>query len=98
MYKDIITYKLANGITQEHLLETAQTVIDNWMSKLSGFVSWEIHTNDNGSFTDVVCWDSKEAAKKAESQMMSIPNAIDWFACYEVGSIKSQGLTKVSSF
>ncbi|MFK7900417.1 MAG: hypothetical protein AB8B61_06635 [Cyclobacteriaceae bacterium] len=98
MYKDIISYELAENISQEHLLSVAKQIVNDWMKKQAGFIKWEIHTNNDGSFTDIVYWESKEAAKNAEKEMGSIPNAADWFACYKEGSISSKNLTMVGAF
>lgn len=95
MYKDIISYKLAEGITKEHLLAVSSEVVQHWMRKQPGFVKWEIHRNKNGDYTDIVYWESKEAAQNAEKEMGNIPNAKDWFACYEPGSINSINLTQI---
>ena len=96
MYKDIISYKLAEGITEERLLKVASQIIKDWMSKLDGFIDWEITKNDAGEYTDIVHWTTKEAAKKAELEMGNIPNAMDWYSCYEQGSISSKNLTKIN--
>ena len=72
MYKDIISYELADGIKQQHLLHVAGEIIKSWMSE--------------------------KAAKDSEKEMMNIPNAGDWFACYKEGSINSQNLQQVGSF
>ncbi len=98
MYKDIITYELAAGVAEEHLLEVAQDIIDNWMKKLPGFISWEIHNGDDGKHTDIVCWTSKVDAKNAEKEMMKIPNAGAWFACYKEGSIHSAAMKSIKKF
>lgn len=98
MYKDVIRYKLAEGISEEHLLHVASKVVKLWMSKQPGFMKWEIHKNNNGKYTDIVYWESKESAKKAEADMANIPNANDWFACYEEGSISTEKLSQVAAF
>ena len=98
MYKDIITYELAEGITEEHLLEVAQDIIDNWMKNLPGFISWEIHKSEDVQYTDIVSWASKVDAKNAELEMMKIPNAGKWFACYKEGSIGSRAVKSVVRF
>ena len=98
MYKDIITYELAEGITRDHLIEVAQDIIENWMKNLSGFISWEIHNSEDGKYTDIVSWASKVDAKNAELEMMKIPNAGAWFACYKEGSIISTALKSVKKF
>ena len=43
VYKDIISYRLAEGVSEEHLLKVAAEVLSGWMSKQAGFVKWEIH-------------------------------------------------------
>ena len=98
MYKDIISYKLAEGITEEHLLAISKQVVDSWMSSQKGFIKWELTKDAEGNYTDIVYWKTKEDAKKAELDMMNIPNAADWFACYEEGSINSKNLTTIGEF
>jgi hypothetical protein len=98
MYKDIISYKLAKGISEEHLLNVAGEIIKSWMSKQPGFIKWEIHQNNDGGYTDIVYWESKEDAKKSEADMVNIPNANDWYSCYEEGSISSKNLSQVATF
>ena len=98
MYKDIISYKLAENISEGHLLNVASEVLKNWMGKQSGFVKWEIHRNSDGHYTDIVYWESEDDQKKAEADMVNIPNAGDWFSCYEEGSISSKNLHQVATF
>ena len=98
MFKDVISYKLAEDISEEHLLNVADGVLKNWMSKQSGFVRWEIHTNNNGGYTDIVYWESRDDAERAEADMVNIPNANDWFSCYEQGSISTKRLNQVATF
>ena len=98
MYKDVISYRLAEGIAEDHLLEVAGDLLTSWMSKQPGFVRWEIHREEEGNYTDIVYWESKDAAKSAEADMVNIPNAGDWFACYEEGSISSKNLHHVATF
>lgn len=98
MYKDIISYELAENISTEHLTKVAKQIVTSWMKKQSGFIKWEIHSNNEGSFTDIVYWESKQDAKHAEKEMVNIPNVSDWFACYKEGTISSKNLTLISEF
>lgn len=98
MYKDIIHYELAEGISKEHLLQVAADIVKTWMKDLPGFQKWEIHENENSTFTDIVYWQSKEDAKNAEKAMAEIPNAAEWFKCYKSGSISSQHLHLAATF
>lgn len=98
MYKDIISYKLAENISEEHLLNVAREVLESWMSRQPGFEKWEIHRNRDGGYTDIVYWESEGDAKNAQADMVNIPNAGDWYACYEEGSISSMNLDYVATF
>lgn len=98
MYKDIITYELADNITKEKLITVAGQVFNDWMKNQAGFIKWEIHLNRGGSYTDIVYWKSREDAKRAEGEMTNIPNASDWYACYKEGTISIKGLTAVAEF
>jgi len=98
MYKDIISYELADGISEEHLLSVAKQIVESWMKNQAGFLKWEIHCNSDGSFTDIVYWNSKEDAKASEVKMKDIPNATDWYGCYKQGTISSKNLTTLASF
>ncbi|MGB1248089.1 MAG: hypothetical protein ACPG4Z_04330 [Chitinophagales bacterium] len=98
MYKDIISYKLAEGISQDDLIRIAQRVFNEWMKKQTGFIDWEITVDTNGNYTDIVSWQSKKAAKQAEKEMMNIPNGGEWFACYKEGSISSKNISQIAKF
>ena len=98
MYKDIISYELAEGISQEHLLSVAKQIVESWMKEQVGFIKWEIHANGDKGYTDIVYWKTKEDAKNSEKDMGNIPNSGDWYACYKQGSISSKNLTTVASF
>ena len=98
MYKDIISYKLADGVSEENLLKVADEVLEGWMRNQAGFVKWEIHRNSGGDYTDIVFWESEDDQKAAQADMVNIPNAGEWFSCYEEGSISSVNLTQIASF
>ena len=68
------------------------------MKNKVGFIRWEIHTNNDGSFTDIVYWKSEKDAKLAEKDMVNIPNASDWNGCYKEGTISSKNLTTIAEF
>ncbi len=98
MYKDIISYQLAEDVSEEQLLDIARSIIEKWMKNQPGFIKWEIHTDQKGNYTDIVYWQSREDAEKAEADMGNIENAQEWQACYKSGSIESKQLFQVSAF
>ena len=98
MYKDIINYELAENISEEHLFNVAKQIVAEWMKLQEGFINWEIHSNNDGSYTDIVYWETEKNAKIAEKQMGNIPNASNWFACYKEGTMSSKNLTLLAKF
>ncbi|MCB0279351.1 MAG: hypothetical protein KDD94_07605 [Calditrichaeota bacterium] len=98
VYKDIISYKLADTISEAHLLKVAGQIVNDWMAKQSGFIKWEIHKDKDGNYTDIVYWESEAAAKEAEANMVNIPNAADWYGCYKPETITSKNLHRLAEF
>lgn len=97
-YKDIISYELAEGVSEDQLLKVAKQIVEGWMKDLPGFIHWEIHRLKDGSYADIVYWQSAADAQNAEREMTNIPNAADWFACYKPGSINSKNMSLLASF
>jgi hypothetical protein len=97
MYKDIINYRLAENITQEHLIKVASRIVNEWMKNQTGFIKWEIHKDNNGGFTDIVYWKS-EKDEAAELKMANIPNAMEWYVCYKEDTITSKKLHSIAEF
>lgn len=98
MYKDIISYELADDVSTDHLFKIAKQIVNDWMRKQHGFVKWEIHENKSGGFTDIVYWKSEQDAKNSEKDMVNIPNAADWFACYKSSSVSSKKLLFLAEY
>ena len=98
MYKDVINYKLAEWVTLEHLYEVGKKVHEERMSKQEGFIKWEIHTDEDGEYFDLVHRTSKEAADKANEAMSDVPSSAARFACYDMTSINSKGLICIKTF
>lgn len=95
MYKDLISYELAEGVSVDQLKTVADTIVTTWMKKLPGFISWEINRVDSNAFIDIVSWETEADARNAEKEMANIPNAGDWFACYKEGTISSKAVKQV---
>jgi hypothetical protein len=80
------------------LLALAKQIMEEWMKNQPGFMNWEIHSTNDGGYTDIVYWKSKQDAMNAEKEMGNISNAGDWFACYKEGTTVSKNLTTISDF
>ncbi len=89
MYKDIISYELADGVSESHLNQVAIKVYEDWMKHQKGFVSWEINKNKDGNYTDIVVWENKESAQKSNENMAGMKHSAEWMACYKMETVKS---------
>ncbi len=104
-YKDIITYKLADGVSEAQLLAAAKPVVDGWMKKQKGFMGWEINRLADGSFLDLVYWENEACAKECEKNMRGEGKSADlaldpvlsgaWYGCYDMQSVKSVNGTSI---
>ena len=96
MYTDFIQYTLADGVTEAQLQSIAADILESWMCKQPGFISWHIYKlpNDAG-FIDTVQWESQAAAKAAEANMKDIPADSPWYACYNMESLSSKSGTRI---
>ena len=56
-------------------------------------MSWTQYRNSRGGYTDIVVWESKKAAQKAETKMAENPPQNDWVGCYQ--NIQSESLESV---
>lgn len=94
-YKDVITYELSPQTSEEKMLKIAKQIVENWMKHQYGFIKWEIHSNNDGTYTDVVYWKSKEDAKAAQYKMSNIPDGAKWYACYNHNTITCKNLNLI---
>ncbi len=97
MVIDIIKYKLADGITEEFLRESAEDILSLWMSKQEGFVKWQINKTDKG-YVDFVFWETKEALDSATVKMKDIPADHNWLKCYDMTSVSAEKASNLFTF
>jgi len=64
---ELVQYKLKSGANEVDFLRTLKPVLDNFLEKQQGFLKpWEIFVAEDGTWTEVVRWDSMENAQKAQ--------------------------------
>jgi len=93
MYTDIIHYDLAKSVNHNRFLNITAKVLTDWMQHQKGFVSWTQYRNSRGGYTDIVIWESKEAAQIAEGKMSENPHQKYWVEYYQ--NIQSEALESI---
>ncbi|NRB19252.1 MAG: hypothetical protein HRU33_17200 [Rhodobacteraceae bacterium] len=67
---EIVTFTLAEGITNEAFLEINKGT-EAFVRSLPGFMHRQLSQGEDGRWTDYVTWDSMESAKAAAAAFMT---------------------------
>ncbi|MBN9310580.1 antibiotic biosynthesis monooxygenase [Devosia sp.] len=65
---ELVTFRLARGDAQQFV--DANAPINDWLKRQPGFVSRHLAQRDDGSFIDIVFWQSHAAALAASAKMV----------------------------
>lgn len=65
---ELVTFRLARGTGQQFV--DANASVSDWLKRQPGFVSRHLAELDDGSYLDIVFWESHEAALAASGKMM----------------------------
>ena len=65
---ELVTFRLAKGSGQQFV--DANAAINDWLKRQPGFVSRHLAERDDGSFVDIVFWQTHEAALAASAKMV----------------------------
>jgi len=84
---EVVTFKLAEHVSQDHFLQTAQAV-NALLDKTEGFVRRHLSVADDGIWTDHIEWQSLEQAKAASESLMQFEAAGPFLAAIDGQSAK----------
>jgi len=65
---EMVSFELAAGSEEDFV--TASAEIDTWVAQQTGFVHRHLAKVDGGAWTDVILWESVEAAQQAAKKIM----------------------------
>ena len=65
---ELVTFRLARGTGQQFV--DANAAVSDWLKRQPGFVSRHLAERDDGSYLDIVFWESHEAALAASVKIM----------------------------
>lgn len=65
---ELVTFRLACGTGQQFV--DANAAVSDWLKRQPGFVSRHLAERDDGSYLDIVFWESHEAALAASGKIM----------------------------
>lgn len=79
----------------EEFQKEANIVVENFLSKQKGFVSHKSYITEDGSWVDLVEWESINAAKNASNQVMKSEICAKWMKMMDPESIQMEHLTPI---
>ncbi len=65
---ELVTFRIVHGTGQQFI--DANASINDWLKRQPGFVSRHLAERDDGSFVDIVFWQTHDAALAASAKMM----------------------------
>jgi heme-degrading monooxygenase HmoA len=65
---ELVTFRLVRGSSEQFI--DANAAISDWLKRQPGFVSRHLAERDDGSYVDIVFWQTHEAALAASAKMM----------------------------
>jgi heme-degrading monooxygenase HmoA len=65
---ELVTFRLARGDSQQFI--DANAMVNDWLKRQPGFVSRHLAEREDGTFLDIVFWQSHAAALAASGKMM----------------------------
>ena len=92
----MIEYELAEGISEDFLRKSAESILEVWMKKQPGFLGWDINKGKDG-FVDFVYWKTLSHAENATKNMKDIPEGHDWMKCYKMETVKAEKIETLFS-
>lgn len=92
---ELVTFKIIANCTPEAFAAACESV-NAWVRNQPGFQSRTVSCSEDGTWFDVVLWDSAEVAHAAAAKMMTELGQCDFMAMIDPNSIKMQHLQIVS--
>ncbi len=74
-------FSLKEGVNEQTMLEAAELIQKEFLSKQEGFIKRELLKGADGKWVDILHWTSKEAAEKVMQNVMSSKACQQYFQC-----------------
>ena len=66
---DLVTYRLARGTGQGQAFIDANAAVNDWLKRQPGFVSRHLAEREDGSYLDIVFWQTHADALAASTKL-----------------------------
>ncbi|MGC5327543.1 hypothetical protein [Brevibacillus sp. SYSU BS000544] len=92
---EVVTYQLKQGVSKESYMNYVKK-LQEMVAGLEGFIHREVFYNHTSEeWIEVVGWDNKEAAAKAEKVLMQEPCMLEGMGLINEATLKLQYYDKV---
>ncbi len=94
---EVVVFKLAEGVTDELFLESAQG-IEGWLETKPGFLNRRLSKDENGMWLDLIEWESMDEAQSAAAEIMSQPAGQAFSANIDGPSVQMYHMQTIHTF
>ncbi len=87
-------FQLKKKVSEKELLKASDDLQQNFLQKQAGFIRRELLKKSEGSYVDILWWQTKKDAEKASDQVMQHPACLGYFQLMNVDLLNpSEALT-----
>ena len=95
---ELVQYKLRKDAKEENFLKSLNPVLKNFLEKQPGFLKpWEIYKSEDGTWTEIVRWETMKNAKDAADPNIHEP-CKEFFGFMDKSTIKLTHLEEKQIF
>jgi aspartate/tyrosine/aromatic aminotransferase len=94
---ELVTFKLKEGVTEEHFLTASDEVNTGALSLQKGFINRKLVKNED-IWVDIVLWETMDDAMNAAKAIVQSPISIPFGECIEQSTCQMQHLTVIKSY
>ena len=92
---EVVIFKAKPGVSDSQL-QTAALAVTSLLKEMSGFISREFGTSEDGKYIDIVHWRDILSAKAAAEKVMSIPKCGEFFGLIDQNQMQFMHFSKVA--
>ena len=92
---ELVQFRLVSGKNDADLQAT-QTSIEDFLNEQQGFIYRSLSAKDDGTYIDIVYWESMEDAKNASDALMQDERGLAMIALCDMDSVSMQHMPVIS--
>ncbi|OUR94082.1 hypothetical protein A9Q81_14915, partial [Gammaproteobacteria bacterium 42_54_T18] len=93
---EMVSFKLNDGVSPAVFIKASEE-LDNWVGQQSGFEYRALAQQEDGTWVDIVFWQSQAHAQQAGDAFMTAKESQNMMACIDKNSVVMQHMPVMAS-